>query len=217
MKRSRLQARPTATLVTLVVVLAVASLLSNITTVEQLSGQQETLNSLRKTASKLLNAGTVWAGLGFFSGWLYAGRGRQPYLLPAVAASAASLTALALHYALGNLLGIMELSIWIENLHWFAAAVLISAPLGVAGALSVKNNILGYGLRFLVPVGALIEPLYKGLFWFPPGLNFPRSEVFSSYALGVLLLCAGAVGLLLAARSVRRSRALAGTDAPGAR
>lgn len=194
---ARLKARPLLTCAALVVCIAVASLLSNITTETQLSGQAETITYLRKVMSKFLNSGTLWAALGFYAGWLWSGSKARPapVWLPAVAAVAASLGALAGHYALGNLLGIMEASIWIENYHWFIAAVIISGPLGWLGARSAQDDRAGKLLRYLVPAGAVAEPLVTGMFWYPSGFSFPVSEVASSYTVGLLLMLLGVLGL----------------------
>src|SRR5689334_7407159 len=59
-------ARATAAVV---VVLGVSSLLVNVTTEAQLSGDAPVALALRRTASLLLNAGTVWAGVSVLAGW----------------------------------------------------------------------------------------------------------------------------------------------------
>lgn len=204
---ARLKAHPLLTCTALVVCIAVASLLSNITTETQLSGQAETITYLRKVVSKFLNSGTLWAALGFYAGWLYSGSKSRPAPLwvPVVAAAAASLGALAGHYALGNLLGIMEPSIWIENYHWFIAAVIISGPLGWVGARSAQEDRIGKLLRYLVPGGAIAEPLVTGMFWYPSGFSFPVSEVASSYTVGLLLMLLGVLGLWAVYRANKTS------------
>ncbi|WP_237221537.1 hypothetical protein [Rothia nasimurium] len=197
MDLARLKARPFLACTLLVVCIAVASLLSNITTDAQLSGQAEAITYVRKVVSKFLNSGTLWAALGFYAGWLWSGSRTHPAPLwvPVVAAVAASLGALAGHYALGNLLGIMEPSIWIENYHWFIAAVIISGPLGWLGARSAQDDRAGKLLRYLVPVGSVAEPLVTGMFWYPSGFNFPVSEIASNYTVGLLLMLLGVLGL----------------------
>lgn len=197
-----LKAHPLLTCTALVVCIAVASLLSNITTETQLSGQAETITYLRKVMSKFLNSGTLWAALGFYAGWLWSGSKARPApaWLPVIAAVAASLGALAGHYALGNLLGMMEPSIWIENYHWFIAAVIISGPLGWVGARSAQEDRTGKLLRYLVPGGAIAEPLVTGMFWYPAGFSFPVSEIASSYTVGFVLITAGMVGAIMVQR-----------------
>ncbi|WP_237201659.1 hypothetical protein [Rothia nasimurium] len=203
MDLARLKARPFLACTLLVVCIAVASLLSNITTDAQLSGQAEAITYVRKVVSKFLNSGTLWAALGFYAGWLWSGSRTHPAPLwvPVVAAAAASLGALAGHYALGNLLGIMEPSIWIENYHWFIAAVIISGLLGWMGARSAQEDRIGKLLRYLVPVGAVAEPLVTGMFWYPSGFNFPVSEIASSYTVGLLLMLLGVLGLWVVYRA----------------
>lgn len=199
---ARFKARPLLTCVALVLCIAVASLLSNITTEAQLSGQSEAITYVRKVVSKFLNSGTLWAALGFYAGWLWSGSRTRPAPLwvPVAAAVAASLGALVGHYALGNLLGIMEASIWIENYHWFIAAVIISGPLGWLGARSAQDDRTGKLLRYLVPVGAVAEPLVTGMFWYPSGFSFPVSEVLSSYTVGFVLITTGMVGAIVVQR-----------------
>ncbi|MDO4917802.1 MAG: hypothetical protein Q3974_09345 [Rothia sp. (in: high G+C Gram-positive bacteria)] len=194
---ARFKAHPLLTCIALALCIAVASLLSNITTDAQLSGQAEVITYVRKVVSKFLNSGTLWAALGFYAGWLWSGSRMRPAPLwvPVAAAVAASLGALAGHYALGNLLGIMEASIWIENYHWFIAAVIISGPLGWLGARSAQDDRTGKLLRYLVPLGAVAEPLVTGMLWYPSGVSFPVSEVASSYTVGLLLMLLGALGL----------------------
>lgn len=199
---ARFKARPLLTCIALALCIAVASLLSNITTDAQLSGQAEVITYVRKVVSKFLNSGTLWAALGFYAGWLWSGSRMRPAPLwvPVAAAVAASLGALAGHYALGNLLGIMEASIWIENYHWFIAAVIISGPLGWLGARSAQDDRTGKLLRYLVPVGAVAEPLVTGMFWYPSGFSFPVSEVLSSYTVGFVLITTGMVGAIVVQR-----------------
>ena len=187
---ARFKARPLLTCIALVLCIAVASLLSNITTEAQLSGQSEAITYVRKVVSKFLNSGTLWAAL-----WSGSRTRPAPLWVPVTAAVAASLGALAGHYALGNLLGIMEASIWIENYHWFIAAVIISGPLGWLGARSAQGDRAGKLLRYLVPAGAVAEPLVTGMFWYPSGFNFPVSEIASSYTVGLLLMFLGVLGL----------------------
>lgn len=199
---AHLKARPLLTCTALVVCIAVASLLSNITTEAQLSGQSEAITYVRKVVSKFLNSGTLWAALGFYAGWLWSGSRTRPAPLwvPVAAAVAASLGALAGHYALGNLLGIMEASIWIENYHWFIAAVIISGPLGWLGARSAQDDRTGKLLRYLVPAGAVAEPLVTGMFWYPSGFSFPVSEIASSYTVGFVLITTGTIGAIMVQR-----------------
>lgn len=199
---ARFKARPLLTCIALALCIAVASLLSNITTDAQLSGQAEVITYVRKVVSKFLNSGTLWAALGFYAGWLWSGSRMRPapFWVPVAAAVAASLGALAGHYALGNLLGIMEASIWIENYHWFIAAVIISGPLGWLGARSAQGDRTGKLLRYLVPVGAVAEPLVTGMFWYPSGFSFPVSEALSSYTVGFVLITTGMVGAIVVQR-----------------
>lgn len=199
-----LKARPLLACLLLAALVAVASLLSNITTETQLSGQAEALTYTRKVLSKFLNSGTVWAALGFYAGWIWAGSKGRSAGLPILAGAGTSLGALAGHYALGNLIGIMTLTIWVENYHWFLAAVFISGPLGWLGARSAQGDRWGRFLRYLAPLGALVEPLVTGMFWYPAGFSFPVSEVAASYTVGIALMLLGALGCWAIYRAQRQ-------------
>lgn len=59
----QLRAHPTGTTAATVLTIAILSLLTNITTKAQLSGNADALFFLRLIASKLLNSGTLWAGI----------------------------------------------------------------------------------------------------------------------------------------------------------
>ncbi|WP_353950913.1 hypothetical protein V6K52_14890 [Knoellia sp. S7-12] len=102
-----------------VVVLGVGSLLSNITTGAQLSGEDQALFAARRTASLLLNAGTLWVGVSVLAGWLV----RLP-VTAAVAGPLAGVGALVVHYGLGELTGLMPPGSFASNEFWFVAAAL---------------------------------------------------------------------------------------------
>lgn len=100
--------------------LALVSLASDVTTSSQVSAEADALLAVRLTVSKLVNAGTVWAGLAVLSGWLV----RRP--AQAVAAGiVAGLVALAAHYGAGLLLGLFDPDVWTENRYWFGLAVVV--------------------------------------------------------------------------------------------
>lgn len=183
-----------------VLLLGVLSLVSNISTTAELSGQADVTWFFRLLFSKALNTGAVWAGLGVYVGWLW---GRA--LVGALAAALASVGALAVHYALGNLNGIMEPSIWEENLHWFAASFLLSAPLGVVGVLARRRDWLGLLCRLVVPLGAIAEPFVVGMFRWPAGFSFPWPQLYSSYAVGAASIVLGIAGTVLVLTRRRRN------------
>ena len=106
---------------------------SNITTTAQLSAQADTLLAVRSTASKLLNSGTVWAGLPILSGWLVRRRTEA-----AAAGIAACLIALAVHYGVGQLLGQFDSTVWVDNWYWGAFAAVVGGPLGLVGAAACR-------------------------------------------------------------------------------
>lgn len=166
--------------------LALVSLASNVTTVSQLSGEADTQLFVRFTLSKLLNAGTVWAGLAVLSGWLVR---RPPAAM--VAGPVACLTALVAHYAVGNVLGMYDADIWTSNAYWFIAAVVLGSPLGLVGAIARRQSPAGLAARLVVPVGALLEPFVVGAFTGPAILPWP--DRMSSIVSGAILLAAGVV------------------------
>jgi len=182
-------------------VLALVSLASNVTTTSQLEADANTLLAVRTTISKLVNAGTVWAGLAVVSGWLV----RRP--VHAVAAGVvALLVALVVHYGVGSGLGMFEPSIWTDNREWWAAAVVLGGPLGLVGAIARRPDRWGVVARLVVPLAAVLEPIAGGMFTSPAIIPWP-SRVSSTIS-GVVLVTVGAVGIvavLVAARKQRSS------------
>lgn len=185
----RLQMRPLRTTIFTVLIIAVLSLLSNITTQAQLEGNANGLLFARFTLSKLLNAGTLWAGIGIWVGWLFA----RP--LPALCISVlGALSTLSIHYALGQLIGIYQPSIWIENWTWFLLAVIAIAPLSQVGVLARRSSWVGLLARCVLPAGALAEPFVTGLFSYPAIIPWPNR--YSAYLVGAVLVISGLTGLL---------------------
>lgn len=167
--------------------LALVSSASNVTTASQLSGEADALLVVRSTVSKLVNAGTAWAGLAVLSGWLV----RRP--VQAVAAGIAGcLLALVVHYGSGRILGLFGSGVWTENSYWFAAAVVLGGPLGLVGATARRPGSWGRVSRLLVPVAAALEPFATGLFTSPSVM--PWTSRVSSVVTGIVLLGAGTVG-----------------------
>ena len=121
---------------TAALVLAVVSLASNVTTTSQLAGDADALLAVRWTLSKLVNSGTVWAGLGILSGWLI---GRP--VRGALAGVVASLLALVAHYGLGRVTGVFGPDIWASNASWFVAAAVLGGPLGMVGAMARRADL----------------------------------------------------------------------------
>lgn len=168
-------------------VLALVSLGSNVTTTSQLAGEANMLLAGRWTLSKLVNAGTVWAGLAVLSGWLV----RRP--APAVAAGVVALfTACVVHYGVGIAVGMFGPDVWAANSHWLLAAMVMGGPLGLVGAIARRLDPWGVAARLVVPVGAVLEPLVLGRFTTPAYLTWPDqvAEIIS----GLALLTAGVVG-----------------------
>lgn len=166
--------------------LAVISLISNITSMAQLSGEDNVVLAIRLVVSKLVNSGTVWAGLAVLAGWLV----RRP--VPAMAAAVICCEfALAAHYTLGMLIGIMDADIWASNSHWFSSAAIFGAPLGLAGALAHRTDVLGLIARLVVPLGAVSEPFVLAMFVSFPGIQWPQQ--LSSAVVGGLLLAGGVI------------------------
>lgn len=176
-----------------VVLLGVASLLVNITTDAQLSGEQQHLLALRRTFSLVLNAGTVWAGISVLAGALM----RRP-IPAAVAGMLAGTGALVVHYGLGEITGLMPTGSFGANTSWFIAALLTGAPLGLVGALTRVRTLWGTLARLVVPLGAIIEPWFVG--WFTSNQR-SWAESVSDVAAGAILTLLGLIGTAYAVRS----------------
>lgn len=177
--------------------LAVVSMVSNINTAAQMSGQADVLRAIRLTFSNLANAGVVWAGLLILAGWLV------KYPRQAAAAGvAAGLMSLIAHYALGQAAGIYTAEIWEANLNWFFITAIVGAPLGLIGSLAHRADDLGFLARLLVPVGAVAEPLVRGYFTLHPTLLWP--DRLASVICGVVLIAAGLLAAFVAVRGMRR-------------
>jgi hypothetical protein len=177
--------------------LALVSLASNVTTNSQALGGADTLLVLRSTISKLVNAGTVWAGLAVLSGWLV----RRP-ARAVVAGIVACLLALGVHYGVGQLLGLFDAEGFTENSYWFAVAVIVGGPLGLIGSIARRRDQWGVAARLSVPLGAIVEPIYLDMFTRPP--IFPWTVRASSAATGVLLLTIGTAGCVAVLVTARR-------------
>lgn len=171
------------------------ALVSNITTEAQLSGQADTLLTVRLTLSRLVNSGTVWAGQLVLAGWLVARPGQS-----ALAGLLAGEASLAIHYGVGELAGIYEHAIWAANLNWFLIALFAGPVLGLVGAIARRPTRAGLVARVLVPVAALIEPFFTGLLG--PGGRFRNPDETASTLAGLALLTAGVVAITVLARRV---------------
>lgn len=176
--------------------LALVSLVSNITTDSQLAGEADTWLAIRFTISKLANAGTLWAGLAVAVGWFL--RGRVPAVVGGILAG---VLALAVHYGLGVLFGLFDLSIWVHNWYWFVAAVITGGPLGFVGAIARQGGVWGVLARLLVPAAAVVEPFVRGMFTTPAFLPWPGRV--SDTVSGMILLASGvaaAMAIMITAR-----------------
>lgn len=189
------------------VVVALVSLASNVTTVSQLSGGADTALAVRSTISKVVNSGVVWGGLPILAGWLVRRLGQ------AVAAGiAACLVALFVHYGIGRLFGLFDSTVWTENQFWFGIAVLVGGPLGLIGAVARRNDLGGLLARLVVPVAAIVEPFFLGMFNTPAIL--PWANRVSSVVSAVVLIAAGTAGAaaILARHRTRQSAPTRGTS-----
>lgn len=173
--------------------LGVLALLSNITTWDQLSGRANELLTARFFLSKLVNSGTAWAGLLVLAGWLVRRR-RQAVIAGIVAGE----LALLVHYGLGEVIGgwlAIPPAGFLSNEIWFIAAALFGAPLGLIGALAHRRDQIGRMAGLVVPIGAVIEPFFRGSFRVPEIL--PWAERTAECLSGIMLVL---FGLLLAIR-----------------
>ncbi|MFC7486588.1 hypothetical protein ACOCJ7_10155 [Knoellia sp. CPCC 206453] len=177
-----------------VALLGVASLVVNITTIEQLSGEQEQFFAVRRTFSLLLNSGTAWAGVSVLAGAVM----RRPGPA-AITGMLAGTGALVVHYGLGELTGLMPAGSFSSNLFWFVAAILTGAPLGLVGALGRSRTRWGVAARLVVPLGAVVEPWSAG--WWQSSALDSWPVKMSNPAAAVILTLLGLVGLTYAVRS----------------
>ncbi|MET0415257.1 MAG: hypothetical protein ABW022_04465 [Actinoplanes sp.] len=183
-------------------VLGLVSVASNVTTTSQLEGTANALLASRLTLSQLVNAGTVWAGLAVVSGWLV----RRP--APAVAAGVvALLTACVVHYGMGLALGMFDPGVWIANVHWLLAAMVVGGPLGLVGATARRLDPWGVAARLVVPAGAMLEPFVLGRFTTPAILPWPNRA--AGVISGLALLTAGLAGCFRILTAGRRRQATA--------
>lgn len=181
------------------VALALVSVASNVTTMAQLSAQADTVLAVRSTVSKLVNAGTVWAGLPVLAGWLVRRRGHA-----AAAGIVACLIALVVHYSVGQVLGQFDSAVWVENWFWIGLAVVVGGPLDLVGAVARRVDRWGLLARLVVPVGAVFEPFFVGMFTMPAILPWP-TRVSSIVSGGVLLIAGTAAGAAVLLRQGKRA------------
>ena len=181
------------------VALALVSVSSNVTTMSELSAQADTLLAVRSTVSKLVNSGTVWAGLPVLAGWLVR-RQRQA----AAAGVVACLLALVVHYSVGQVLGQFDSDVWVENWFWVVLAVVVGGPLGLVGAAALRVDRWGLLARLVVPIGAVLEPFFVGMFTMPAIFPWP-TRVSSIVGGGVLLIAGTAAGVAALLQQGRRA------------
>lgn len=180
----------------MVVVLGVSSLLVNVTTEAQLSGDAPLALAVRRTASLLLNAGTVWAGVSVLAGWWALRRARA-----AVAGVLAGLGALVVHCGVGEVTGLMPAGSFADNAPWFVVGAVTGAPLGLVGSLAHARGRWGLVAALVVPVGAVAEPWVQG--WWVAGHGEGWPTRVSSLVTAAVLTGAGLLGARRAAGRVR--------------
>lgn len=183
----------------LALLLAVSSLLSNLTTEAQMYGRSNVFLAIRLTVSKVLNSGTAWAGLAIAAGWCV----HRP-LRAAMAAVLSCELALVVHYSLGIAAGQMAPSIWSDNKSWFVGALILGAPLGLAGSLARRRDAPGLIARLLIPAGAIAEPFIMNML--PPTEALPWPARLAGGVAGILLLTFGLTSAYLVVQHWRRTR-----------
>lgn len=186
-----------------VVVLAVVSATTNLT-----AHSAQSWEVARLILSRIVHSGTVWAGLLVLAGWLVK-RPREA----APAGVLAGWAALAVHYGFGQAIGVYTSEIWAANLDWFAVTAVAGVPLGVLGAAAHRGDDLGVLARLVVPVGALAEPLVRGMFTPSGAMGWPWQT--ATPVAGGLLAVAGAVGIVLALARGRTDALAAPQPIPG--
>lgn len=168
----------------------VVAWLSNLTTETQMAGGDRVWWGVRTFVSRVVNSGTVWAGLPVLAGWTV----RRP-THAVVAGVVVSEVALVVHYTVGSFTGTMPWASWGDNWYWFVAAVVLCAPLGLVGATARRRDPWGLACRLVVPVGAITESLTSHLLG--PGFSVDLADRAASVAAGSVLLVGGLVGALV--------------------
>lgn len=210
MKADQSLARGIAIAFAVAALLGVASALSNIMTEPQLMGQAPRTLAARFVVSMVLNSPAVWAGCAVLAGFLVRKR-----VLAVLVSPAALLIALTVHYGVGQLIEIMQPTIWRENAGWFVAAVVMGIPLGIIGATASRPSRMGLAAALVVPVAAIAEPLAFGYFG---GLAHPhRPTGVGLLGAGVVLTLAGALGAIIVCRRWQRARSERDAEGPSER
>lgn len=123
------------------VVVAMASLIFNMTTSVELEGHVQAWSFVRKSITKVLNSGTVWAAVAVYAG------SKLPRLWQAfVGGIAAAVAALLIHYSVGAVVDVITGPIihldgsndLLGNLNWFITALVACGPLGLVGWLAAQ-------------------------------------------------------------------------------
>lgn len=172
------------------VVLAVLSLVFNISLPPEMAGHWELYSCIRKSITKVLSSGTAWAGIAVYAGWRVA-RPRASFLAGVLAAEAT----LLIHYLLGWAIGIYGSNILSSNVYWFVGGLILCGPLGVVGWLASRTGRLAVAARLVVPLGALTEPFVTHRFSHPfPEIPWP--ERYSDTVSGVILMALGLFGII---------------------
>lgn len=167
--------------------LAVASAVSNVALAPEMAGRWEQFAVVRKTLSRLLNAGVTWAGVAWVAGWCL----RRPWWAVVGGVIACEATLLMHYLVLGVLNGNLG-ALLSTNALWFQAGLVFGAPVGLAGWLATRPGLVGVAGRLVLPAGALVEPWLLGMFSTWPEQPWPVR--WSSMICGALLCAAGAVG-----------------------
>lgn len=142
-----------------------------------------------RALSMVLNAASVWAGLGILAGWLV----RRP-LSALLAGPLALVVAVLAYYAygvtLGDRLGVESGEVLATGQHWILYAVLIGPVLGLIGALMRRPGWIGLLACMVLPLGVAydmtsLHHLDAGSFRLEPVYS---SAQLATVALAVLLV-----------------------------
>lgn len=175
-------------------IVGLLAMATNVTTMAQISGEDQAVAALRKTVTKVTNAGVLWASVAVLGGWLV----RRPWQAM-LAGLLGLLTALAVHYGIADLTGLMPWTDLASNQEWFTNAVVFGPPLGLVGALSRRLDTRGLLARLVLPVGSLAEPFFLGMLS-PVPVDIWANRV-SGVVAGCLMILAGVVlGIIVVTR-----------------
>jgi Family of unknown function (DUF6518) len=184
---------------------AATSLVNNVPTMLGEVGQAHSDDSVATWIaiflSLILDSGWAWAALGFALGWLTGPPVRLVHavLIGAVAGAAGLSLATASYFATDLLFGISDT--WPTVSYWLIRAVILGPPLGAAGTLARRSDVVGFFAGLTIPVGAAMSMLL-----FPLRTGRPGESSAAAYAEASVWAAAAVGAAAVTLRFVRAQR-----------